>query len=76
MKSKDVKIDQNNWMNNKLKFHIDSARAYNVEKASSYQQTQGTGANFENFVTGGDPTKKYTSAYANAKRPDLGDNVI
>ena len=32
IRSKEVKTDEENWMNNKLKFHIDSARAYDVNK--------------------------------------------
>jgi len=32
--------------------------------------------NFENFVTGGDPNKKYSQAYSTVKKPDLGDEVI
>lgn len=35
-----------------------------------------TGGNFENFVTGGDPNKKFANSYANVKRPDLGEDVV
>ena len=38
LRSKDVKHDEENWMNNKLRFHIDSQRAYDVNKAASYQE--------------------------------------
>ncbi len=33
MRSKDVHEDEENWMNNKLKFQIDSERAYGLQKA-------------------------------------------
>ncbi len=36
IKSKEVLHDEENWMNNKLKFHIDSQRAYDVNKALQY----------------------------------------
>ena len=39
-----------------LKFHIDSEKAYNVQKAKEYESTVGTGKNFENFLTKGDST--------------------
>ncbi len=59
-------------MNNTLKFHIDSQRAYDVNKAS-----EGVNANkFENFLTGGNENKKYANAYALVKRPDLGEDVV
>jgi len=38
LKSKEVKDDEENWMNNKLKFHIDSERAYGLQK--TYSQAQ------------------------------------
>lgn len=31
--------------------------------------------NFEAFVTGGNPTK-YANAYANVRRPDLGQDMV
>ena len=34
LKSKEVRTDDANWMNNKLKFHIDSAKAYDVNRAA------------------------------------------
>lgn len=37
LRSKDIKQDEANWMNNKLTFHIDSQRAYDVNKAANYQ---------------------------------------
>jgi len=40
-----------------LKFHVDSEKAYSVQKAREYEQTVGTGKNFEQFVTKGDPMK-------------------
>jgi len=33
LRSKEVKEDEDNWMNNRLKFHIDSERAYGLQKA-------------------------------------------
>jgi len=45
------------WMAKPLKFHVDSEKAYNVQKAKEYEQTLGTGKNFEQFVTKGDATK-------------------
>lgn len=70
LKSNTVKDDEENWMNNSLKFHVDSQRAYDVNK--QYQNRD----NFESFVTGGDPNKKYANAYANVKRPDLGEDMV
>ena len=35
LKSKEVRTDDANWMNNKLKFHIDSAKAYDVNRAAN-----------------------------------------
>lgn len=32
LRSKEVKEDEDNWMNNQLKFHIDSERAYGLQK--------------------------------------------
>ena len=76
LKSKNVKSDNQSWMNNKLKFHIDSQRAYDVNQASANLNKVGTGANFENFLTGGDINKKYANAYSTVKRPDLGEDVV
>ena len=56
--------DEENWMNNKLKFHIDSQRAYDVGKTQDLQ----TG--FQSF------TDKYAHAYSEVKRPDLGGDVV
>lgn len=53
-----------NWMSNKLKFHIDSQRAYDVNKAQSYAEKQGTGAKFEDYLVGGDQNKKFSAAYS------------
>ena len=39
-----------------LKFHVDSEKAYNVQKAKEYEETLGTGKNFEQYVTKGDAT--------------------
>ena len=36
LRSKEVRQDEESWMNNKLRFHIDSARAYDVNKKASY----------------------------------------
>ena len=72
IRSKDVQGDEENWMNNRLKFHVDSQRAYDVDKAQQYQSKDG----FGNFVTGGNENKKYANAYSDVKRPDLGGDVI
>lgn len=72
IRSKEVRGDANSWMNNKLKFHIDSQKAYDVNAAAKYLEKQGTGANFDNFKTGG----KYAGAYENVKKMDLGEDVI
>ena len=45
------------WMQKQVKFHVSSDQAYNVDKAISYGETIGTGKNFEEFVTKGDPLK-------------------
>lgn len=37
------------WMSKQVHFHIDSERAYNVTKAKEFEQTIGTGKNFEDF---------------------------
>ena len=39
LRSKEVKTDESSWMNNKLTFQIDSAKAYAAEKASTYGAT-------------------------------------
>ena len=57
-------------MNNSLRFHIDSQRAYDVNKASE----QAGMDRYEAYVTGGN--KRYEKAYAEVKRPDLGEDVI
>jgi len=72
LKSKDVKQDDENWMNNSLRFHIDSQRAYDVNKASTLANQD----RFEAFLTGGNENRKYANAYANVKRPDLGEDVV
>ena len=72
LKSKDLKEDDENWMNNSLRFHIDSQRAYDVNRAT----TQATQDRFEAFLTGGNENRKYANAYANVKRPDLGDDFV
>ncbi len=64
--------EEENWMANRLKFHIDSQRAYDVNKATE----QAAASNFENFLTGGNENKKYANAYAQVKRPDLGEDVV
>ena len=33
IRSKEVLTDDDNWMNNRLKFHVDSQRAFDVIKA-------------------------------------------
>jgi hypothetical protein len=71
IKSKEVLQDEENWMNNKLKFHIDSQRAYDVGNKAAPNRD-----NFEKFVTGGDESKKYSNAYSNVKRPDLGEDIV
>jgi hypothetical protein len=74
IKSREVKGDKDNWMNNQLRFHIDSQKAYEVNKASA-----GMMANqerFEAFITGGNENKRYANAYAKVKRPDLGEDVV
>lgn len=38
IQSKDVKANEANWMNNKLRFHVDSSRAFDVNKAAVYQE--------------------------------------
>jgi hypothetical protein len=38
--SQDLTVDNDNWMNNKLKFHIDSDRAYTISKAIQAQNQQ------------------------------------
>ena len=72
LKSKDVKEDDDNWMNNSLRFHIDSQRAYDVNRASTLANQD----RFEAFVTGGNEHHKYANAYSNVKRPDLGGDVV
>ena len=42
------------WMAKPIKFQVTSDKAYEVQKAKEYEQTVGTGKNFENFVTKGD----------------------
>ena len=32
LRSQTIKTDEDNWMNNRLKFHIDSERAYGLQK--------------------------------------------
>ena len=64
IRAKEVKNDASNWMNSKLKFHVDSQKAFDVSKASQFMSKSGTGAHFEDFLTGGDPAKKYAGAYA------------
>ena len=46
-----------NWMKSQVKFHVSSDQAFNVEKAASYGDSIGTGKNFEEFLTKGDPMK-------------------
>lgn len=72
IKSKTVKEDDENWMNNSLKFHIDSQRAYDVNKAAE----TAAGSNFEAFLTGGNENRRYANAYSQVKRPDLGEDVV
>lgn len=55
-------------MSNRLRFHVDSQKAY----AADRPQKEG----FEHFAAGGDPTQKYANAYANVRRPDLGDDMV
>eukprot|EP00347_Sterkiella_histriomuscorum_P018523 403345186 len=74
LRSKEVKTDEQNWMNNKLKFHIDSQKAYDVNRAVSYAEAQASA--FERFAPGGNEKRKYDNAYANVKRPDLGEEIM
>jgi hypothetical protein len=37
-------------MSKQVQFHIDSEKAYNVNKAAEFGATVGTGKNFEDFV--------------------------
>lgn len=75
LRSKEVKEDQSNWMNNKLKFHVDSQRAYDVFKAASYAEAQASA--FERYALGGNEKWKYNdTAYSQVKRDNLGDDVI
>ena len=76
LNSHQVKQDEDNWMNNQLRFHVDSQRAFDVNKAQAYQQAQSSGFNFEKFAFGGSEAKKYENAYATVKKPDLGDDVV
>ena len=58
LKSKATKEDpKTKWMTQQVKFHVDSEKAYNVNKAMGYGESVGTGKNFEDFVTKGDPVK-------------------
>ena len=41
------------WLSKPLKFHIDSEKAYNVQKAKEYESSVGTGKNYEDFLTKG-----------------------
>ena len=60
-------------MNNQLRFHIDSQKAYDVNKTSEQMRMD----NFEAYVTGNNPAaSKYANAYANVKRPDLGNDMV
>jgi len=45
------KLSNDSWMSNKLKFHIDSQRAYDVNKANEQKGL----TNFENYVAGKRP---------------------
>ena len=66
--------EEGKWMRTKLRFHVDSQRAYDVDKAQQYSEK--AGGKFEDFLAGGDANKKYANAYTNVKRPDLGDDMI
>ena len=58
LKQKETKSDpKSKWMTQQVKFHVDSEKAYNVNKAIGYGESVGTGKNFEAFVTKGDPLK-------------------
>ena len=67
----DAKKDQSSWLNHTLKFHIDSAKAFDINRKAEERGASG----FENFVTGGDLRKKYAHAYEDVKAPDLGADV-
>lgn len=45
------------WMAKPLNFHVDSEKAYNVQKAKEYEESVGTGKNFEQYATKGDASK-------------------
>ena len=51
-------------MSNTLKFHIDSQRAYDVNKAKEYAERDAFGE------------YKYAKAYAQERRNDLGDDIV
>ena len=57
IKTKETRSDGPNWMKQQVKFHVSSDQAFNVEKAMTYGETIGTGKNFEEFLTKGDPLK-------------------
>jgi hypothetical protein len=40
LRSQDLKSDEEHWMNNKLKFHIDSERAYGLQKVYDIAASQ------------------------------------
>ena len=46
-KDKTGLVSNQQWMAKPLKFHVDSEKAYNVQKAKEYEATVGTGKNFE-----------------------------
>lgn len=54
--SKSILKKGQEWMAKPIKFQVTSDKAYVIQKAKEYEQTVGTGKNFENFVTKGDST--------------------
>ena len=59
------------WMKNQVKFHVSSDQAYTVAESASYGETIGTGKNFEDFLTKGDPTKQLQYAKERDQRTGL-----
>ena len=46
----DLPTDQK-WLTKPLQFAVTSDKAFEVQKAKEYEETIGTGKNFENFAT-------------------------
>ena len=53
----DLPTDQK-WLTKPLQFAVTSDKAFEVQKAKEYEETIGTGKNFENFATQGDSQKR------------------